>query len=188
MLASHSKNNQKNSPNRLTWQRLLYPVISTSPLTADSDSVGPSIIIDTVGIGLSAAAGPLALLPLGVISVCPRATPFCPSAALSRVFCPFSVIGASCPTSRALFSLNCRYVVVLGITSARNSRLSIRETAVAVLPLATVELLFYTNRPEHDRIMHTEIFVLDGFPRFALRLDDVIPLLGYVLNKQFLER
>jgi hypothetical protein len=108
----------------------VYPVISTSPLAAvDSDSAGRSIIIDTVGIGLSTGAG------LAVISVCPpgrRAIPFCPVDVLSNVFCPFSVAGMSCATSRALFSLNCRYVVVFGITSARNSRLSIRETAVAI--------------------------------------------------------
>lgn len=48
-----------------------------------------------------------------------------------RVRWPFS-ISPGFAASLAFFSLNCLYVVVLGITSARNSRLSMCETAVAI--------------------------------------------------------
>lgn len=41
------------------------------------------------------------------------------------------VAAAAAASSRAFFSLNCLYVVVFGITSARKSRLSIRATALA---------------------------------------------------------
>lgn len=41
------------------------------------------------------------------------------------------VAAAAEASSRAFFSLNCLYVVVFGITSARKSRLSIRATALA---------------------------------------------------------
>lgn len=124
----------------------IYPVISTSPFAPDSVSVVGSIIIDTVGMGLSVAA--LALLPFDAAKsvVCPpgnRPTPFCPAAAALIPCSPFSISGTSCATSRARFSLNWRYVVVLGITSARNSRLSIRETAVAIAQLVSKWRNFY---------------------------------------------
>lgn len=58
------------------------------------------------------------------------------SVPFSRMALPFRVRWpldrpVTSAASLALFSLNCLYVVVLGITSDKNSRLSMRETAVA---------------------------------------------------------
>ena len=117
--------------------------------------------------------------PSGCSSICPNGTSA--SNPLDSVVWPGATgPAAEAASSLAFFSLNCLYVVVFGITSARKSRLSMRATALACADqhphVAVVE-----NKPRP-----TKVLVLNIPTWFPLSLDDVMGLLGQVSDEVFL--
>jgi hypothetical protein len=117
--------------------------------------------------------------PSSCSSMCPAGTP--PLNPLGSVVWPGATVPAvEAASSLAFFSLNCLYVVVFGITSARKSRLSMRATALACAdqhhPVAVVEA----------KLRLTKVLVLDVPTWFPFSLDDVVCLLSQVSDEVFL--
>lgn len=109
-------------------------LISTSGSCVEGSTVRSAISALTGTAGVRGTAGDDVLGS----SLRDRASsPIAPFIVPAETRAPFSVrwpfsISPGFAASLAFFSLNCLYVVVLGITSARNSRLSMCETAVAI--------------------------------------------------------